>query len=142
MDIAYFHAWLSERLRVRGVDLRERFSRRLPTAHELDNVILLETLANDVVNVSEHLFVLFQMLLLIDGVADSFESVSYSLFRRVGVDFVPHDASDLVRWLMMEALHGERRQRTSAGSGLGCLPSAQSMGPLASRFPERSWLVN
>lgn len=138
MDIAYFHAWLSDRLRVCSVELRERFSRRLPTARELDNVILFETLSSDVVNVSEHLFVLFQMLLLINRVADNFEPVSYTLFQRVGVDFVPRDASDLVRWLMMEALYGERRQRTSAGSGLGGLQSAQSTRPLASRSPERS----
>ncbi len=126
MDIVYFHAWLRQKLYVRSLELRGRFSNRLPTSRERNNIVLLETLSSDIVNVSEHLFVLFQMLLLIDRVAVNFEPVSHTLFQRVGVDFVPRDASDLVRWLMTETLHGERGERTNAGFGVGHLLSVQS----------------
>ncbi len=126
MDIEYFHAWLRQKLHVRSAELRARFSNRLPTARELDKVVSLETLSSDIVNVSEHLFVLFQMLLLIDRIAVNFEPVSHTLFQKVGVDFVPRDASDLVRWLMTETLHGERGERTNAGFRLGHLLLSQS----------------
>jgi len=47
MDIEYFHAWLRQKLYVRSAELRARFSNRLPTARELDNVVSLEMLSSD-----------------------------------------------------------------------------------------------
>ncbi len=117
MDIHYFHAWLRQSLRYRSTEIRSNFNDRLPTSEELDVITLLQRLSDDIENVSEHVFLLFQMMLLIGRVAVDFERVSYALFQKVGIDFVPRDASDLVRWLMIETLHGERGQNASAELG-------------------------
>ena len=110
MDIDHFYAWLSLSLRARRTGILTGCHNRLPTAGELDTLQLLKALQDDVVNVSEHLWLLFQMMMLIEGVSMLFEHKSYALFQRIGVGFMPRNASDLVRWLMNEILHGEPRQ--------------------------------
>ena len=109
MDSPDIKAWLASQLRSRIVERRCRFSARLPTAAELDGIVLLENLCVDVGNLPEHLSLIFEAMLSIEGDRVRFRKESDAIFARIGVDLMPRDATDLMRRLIRAALGREAR---------------------------------
>ena len=109
MRIQDFRAWLQRRLRDRAAEIQTQFADRIPTSKELDAVVSLVRLADDVENLSGHVFVLFENLLLLEDLERSFDRVSTAYFRTIDAE-CPRDATDLLRRLIMSAL----RDRSSA----------------------------
>ena len=103
MDVQYFRVWLAHILRLRSADVRRRFSNRLPTAEELDEVALLLSLASDARNVSDHVVLLFYHMLSVDRVAARVSHVVDDCLGRIGRDLFPRGATDFVRHAMREA---------------------------------------
>lgn len=111
MTIQDFRAWLRRQLRDRAAEIQSDFADRLPTSQELDAVVALLNLADDADNLSGHVFLLFEKLLLIKDLERSFDRVSAEYFRTVGAEF-PRNTTDLLRRLIMSSL----RHRSSVPS--------------------------
>jgi len=103
VDVQYFRVWLAHILRLRGADVRRRFSNRLPTAKELDQLALLLALASDARNVSDHVVLLFYHMLSVDRIAARVSPVVDECLKRIGLDSFPRTATDVVRQAMREA---------------------------------------
>ena len=109
MTIQDFRAWLRRRLHDRAAEIQRNFADRVPTSKELDAIASLQTLADDADNLSGHVFLLFENLLLIKDLKSSFDRVSVEYFHTIDSEF-PCDATDLLRRLIMSSL----RHRSSA----------------------------
>jgi hypothetical protein len=126
VDVQYFRVWLAHILRLRGADVRRRFSNRLPTAEELDEIALLLSLARDARNVSDHVVLLFYQMLSVDGIAARVSPVVDDCLGRIGRDLFPRDATELVREAMREACYPSRPGRPAT------LPAERLVRPVAS----------
>lgn len=103
MDVQDFRVSLAHILRRRSVDVRRRFSNRLPTVEELEEIALLLSLASDARNVSDHVVLLFHHMLSIDDIAGRVSPVVDEYLGRIGRDLFPRSATDVVRQTMREA---------------------------------------
>lgn len=118
MNILEFRVWLAQQLDNRIAEIRADFQDRIPTSHELDLICILQTIRKDTPNVSEHIFVLFRKMLLIEKFRSNLIDVSHNVFRKITVETAPEDATGLVRQLIIDSLqhdflHSEH-QRPSA----------------------------
>ena len=104
MNIQDFRVWLAQQLSNRIVETRAGFQDRIPTSDELDLILILQRLLGDTINVSEHIFVLFRKMILIEKFRSNLINVSHDVFRRISVESAPADATDLVRQLMIDSL--------------------------------------
>ena len=96
--------WLSRKLHRRIAAIQQGFAGRLPTAAELDQILVLDALSTDVARLSRHVSLLFLQMLSIDVLVQRFERTSPDYFQRLGADLHPADASDMVRMLMRSTL--------------------------------------
>ena len=103
MTIEEFQAWLRRRLHNRATQIQNDFADRIPTSKELDDVLALRRLAEDTKNLSAHVFVLFEKLMLIGDLQIRFDQNSVVYFAKINEKF-PHDATDLVRHLIIGSL--------------------------------------
>ena len=103
MTIQQFRAWLKRRLHNRVAEIQSAFANRIPTSRELDDVIGLMKLAEDTDNISDHVFLLFNKLMLIEDLKSCFDAVSAGYFRNINAE-LPCSATDLVRQLIMRSL--------------------------------------
>ena len=134
MDVQYFRVWLAHILRLRGADVRRRFSNRLPTAEELDQIALLLALASDARNVSDHVVLLFYHMLSVDRIAARVSPVVDECLKRIGLDSFPRTATDVVRQTMREACRLPRIENPeTVQAGDVVRPFARGLSPNLSR---------
>ena len=104
MNIQDFRVWLAQQLSNRIVEIRAGFQDRIPTSDELDLIYVLQRLLGDTINVSEHIFVLFRKMILIEKFRSNLINVSHDVFRKIRVETAPNDATGLVRQLIIDSL--------------------------------------
>lgn len=123
MNMQDFRVWLAQQLSTRIVEIRAGFQDRIPTSGELDLIYVLQRLLGDTINVSEHIFVLFKKMVLIEKFRSNLINVSHDVFRKIRVEAAPADATDLVRQLIIDSLQydvlnsGHQRPSASAHGG-------------------------
>ena len=104
MNILEFRVWLAQQLGNRIAEIRADFQDRIPTSDELNLIYVLQKLVSDSINVSEHIFVLFRKMLLIEKFRSNLINVSHDVFRKIKVETAPDDATGLVRQLIIDSL--------------------------------------
>ncbi len=81
-------------------------------------IYVLQKLIGDTVNVSEHIFVLFKKVLLIEKFRLNLVAISHDAFRKINLKTAPEDATGLVRQLIIDSLEYDflnvKHQRASA----------------------------
>ena len=81
-------------------------------------IYVLQRLIGDTVNISEHIFVLFRKMLLIEKFRSNLINVSHDVFRKIRVETAPDDATGLGRQRIIDSLQydflNSGRQRRSA----------------------------
>ena len=118
MNIQDFRVWLAQQLSNRIVETRAGFQDHIPTSDELDLIYVLQRLLDDTINVSEHIFILFRKMILIEKFRSNLINVSHDVFRKIKVETAPDDATGLVRQLITDSIQYDflnpRHQRPSA----------------------------